>query len=239
MTWLQFLGYLAAFMGARWALNEMTPHGDVYFFSGLIICQIGWSLYRRSRIQALMSLWFRSSDAEREALMPTLLSAVGMSPTLSAPVVAEDRLIFEYPSTASRGGLTVLFWICVVFAVGMLRPILSSDNLDPANEWMLFILGCMLALGGYWISRKLRYVGDLVIVDEFGLEVQRGKRVRERISWSEITQVGGGQSSLPLVFGAEDGRKITVWPELIDHVVFEDVVARCLIRKVRSGNGHH
>src|SRR5262245_49192860 len=118
MTWLQFLGYLAAVIGARRVLNELTPHGDVYLFGGIIIGRIAWELYQRSRMQALFALWFRSSAAEREALMPTLLDAAGLSPKLSAAVKPEDRLIFEYPATASRGGLTVVFRGCAVFAGG-------------------------------------------------------------------------------------------------------------------------
>ena len=239
MTWLQYLSFLAAITGVRWALNELTPHGDDYLFGGIIIGCLAWIIYQRFRAHALLDLWFRSSDADREALGPALMDAVGLRPRLPVPVNPEDRLTFQYPS-ASRGYLTLQFWLCVIFGAGMLRPILSAENVEPSNGWVLFILGCVFTLAAYWTSRQLRFVGDSVIVDAYGIEVQRGKRVRERIEWSELTQVGRTRGGRPLIFGAEDGRKITVWAELIDHVQFEDVVARRLIGEVRSsGNGHH
>jgi len=63
MTWLQYLSFLAAITGVRWALNEMTPHGDDYLFGGMIIGCLAWIIYQRFRAHALLDLWFRSSDA--------------------------------------------------------------------------------------------------------------------------------------------------------------------------------
>ncbi len=118
MTWLQYLSFLAAITGARWALNEMTPHGDDYLFGGIIIGCLAWIIYQRFRAHALLDLWFRSSDADREALRPALMDAVGLRPRLPVPVNPEDRLTFRYPS-ASRGYLTLQFWLCVIFGAGM------------------------------------------------------------------------------------------------------------------------
>ena len=102
MTWLQYLSFLAAITGVRWVLNEMTPHGDDYLFGGIIIGCLAWIIYQRFRAHALLDLWVRSSDADREALRPALMDAVGLRPRLPVPVNPEDRLTFRYPSASLR-----------------------------------------------------------------------------------------------------------------------------------------
>lgn len=108
MTWLQYLAYLALASGARWLLGRVTLHADEYLFGGLVVGSLAWVVYRRSRGHAMLDLWLRSNDAERAALTPALMDAVGLRPALPVPAKPEDRLTFRYPP-ASRGLLTFQF----------------------------------------------------------------------------------------------------------------------------------
>jgi len=226
MTWPKFLAYLGVAVGARWLLQRFTSHADAYLFAGLVFVGATYAIYRRSRRHALLDLWLRSDDAGRQALLPTLHEAVGLRPALPVPEGAAV-LKFRYPPV-SRSLLNIQFWGAVLFAVGPLVALIRERESDPGNDWVLFIVASLFALAALGARRQLSWAGNTILVDARGIERQRGPRRRERIDWVDLTRVQLSRRGAPLVFTARDGHDLRVWPELIEHAQFQDVVARRL-----------
>jgi hypothetical protein len=224
-----FIGYVLAAALIRWGLQYLTPRADLLIGTGLVLGLLGYILHRRSRAYAVLDLWLRASDEDRERLKPTLWQALGLKPALAMPTDHEAGHIFDYPP-ASRGLAWVMFWITTVFAAGPLLALIRARS-EPGDGWGLFGLGALFVWAATAWGRQLKWAGVRLHVTDDSLEEALGSKVR-RIRWSSLKSVRRSRLHR-LTFTGQDGTAIEVFPHLRNFAQFDDLVAR----RLKFGSG--
>lgn len=195
MAWRRFLFIIGMLVLFRVLGQLFGESFDKFLVGGIVVLFFGGMLYQRSSWSSLLDRLGRGSDEERreiiERLAATDLAAAwraGYESGLFTVTALPRAARFNYP-TGSRFILSVYFWVLTVFAVGFLWGVVRHGAEDPANGWVLFILGlCLLGFAAVFHTR-LQWMGRQIAIDEYGVRELLNDQVTTDIKWNRLYRV--------------------------------------------------
>ena len=156
---------------------------------------MGYVLYDHSWWSNLLDRLGRGSDAERREILQGLAAEdlavawyAAREMGLEAPPVEAKAATFSYPP-GSRILIAILFWLCILFAVGFLWAVVRTGGEDPGNGWVLFILGLLFLGGAAGHHSRSKWVGRQITIDEAGVREILDQRVTTAIRWDRLSRL--------------------------------------------------
>ena len=195
MNWRPFLFVIGLFVLFR-ALGQLFGDSfDTFFVGGIVVLFFGGILYERSWWSNILDRLGRGSDEERRAIMEGLAAKdlavawrAGQETGLFTVTALPQAARFIYPE-GSRFFVSVHFWLLTVFAVGFLWGVVRHGGEDPANGWVLFILGLCLLGWAAALHTRLQWLGRQIMIDEYGVRELMNDRVTTDIRWNRLFRV--------------------------------------------------
>ena len=186
------IGLLVLFRALGQLFGEVP---DTVFVGGIVVLFFGGILYQRSWWASILDRLGRGSDEERRAIMERLAAddlavawRAGQETGLFTVTALPQAATFNYPP-GSRFIISVYFWLITVFAFGFLWAVVRHGGEDPANGWVLFILGLCLLGWAAALNTRLQWLGRQIIIDENGVRELMKDQVTTDIRWNRLSRV--------------------------------------------------
>ena len=219
MTWRRYLAFFMVIVGLRALGEHFGQRWDAYLLAFVVVTLLAGGFYNRSRWHGTLKRLGYGSDTERAKILQDLadkdlaVSWYAAHETGIEPLpVAPQEGTFSYPP-GSRSLLTFQFWACVLFAGGFLRPIITEGSTDPANDWVLFVLGLVFLGGAAMAIARSRRVGRSVTIDAHGVRETLRDHVTGEITWEKLGLIRRRRAG-GLEFRSLDGRRLIIYPQL-------------------------
>jgi hypothetical protein len=221
--WLAVVAGLIAF---RALLGLLGPHADGYLLVGLLGAWLGVFVWRRSRARG--AEYLRSLGVpDPVSPPPTQPPPPELNPpSPEAPAQVTDFVFTYPPNSRLRATLAVLFF--GIFGLGFLLPLLRGSEDDPANGWLLFILGTLSLTTATLSVRQLSWTGCIIGLNATGLFHQDHKGRVTSIPWRDLRRVRTQRFPYLMIFTGVDGTRIHAYPEMIGYSTFQRLVAQTL-----------
>jgi hypothetical protein len=213
----------AALLLLRAVFTQFGPAGDVYLLALVVGTLMSYERWRRRRGSDVIALGEQLAALEPATGRPAP-EATTLLPTSDSEAT---YLVFTYPA-ASRLGAYLGAVLCAFFGIGFLLSLILHPTDDPANSWVLFIIGVLSLVGLVWSGWKLSWIGASVAVSGSDL-VHRSPTGRlTRLPWETLTRITRDRFPRAITFWGPGGTQIRIYSPIAENGALHQAVRAIL-----------
>lgn len=210
----------------RVVFTQFGPIGDFYLLVLVVSTAIAWERRQRRRGGDVMALGEQLAALQASSPHPPL-DDDDDAPPRSDDEPGATYLVFAYP-TASRIRAYLAALLCGFFGIGFLLSLVLHPTDDPANSWLLFVLGVACLTGLLWSAWQLSWIGASIAVSAADLILRSHSGHLTRLPWTALTRITRQRFPRSLTFWGGDNGPIRVYPPIADDSALAQTVGAIL-----------